>query len=118
MHSIFLPPWRGKMLSWSSCAAVWESLLANPKIRLVRGEARFVEARTVEVDGERYEADDVIIAVGSVPAMLPIEGCDLPEVLTSREILSLDVLPKRLCVVGGGVIGLNLPRCSTLLAAK
>lgn len=84
-----------------------ESLLANSKIRLVRGEARFVEARTVEVNGERYEADDVIIAVGSVPAMLPIEGCDLPEVLTSREILSLDVLPKRLCIVGGGVIGLE-----------
>ena len=54
-----------------------------------------------------YTADYIIIATGSVSASLPIPGADLPGVLTSREILDLQEVPQRLCVIGGGVIGLE-----------
>lgn len=84
-----------------------ETLLTNPKIHLVKGKARFVGPLTVTVADETYTADDVIIATGSVSASLPIPGTDLPGVITSREILSMETVPNRLCIVGGGVIGLE-----------
>ena len=54
-----------------------------------------------------YTADYIIIATGSVSASLPIPGTNLPGVLTSKEILDLEEVPSRLCVIGGGVIGLE-----------
>ncbi|MDD6869233.1 MAG: dihydrolipoyl dehydrogenase [bacterium] len=84
-----------------------EALMRHPKISLVTGDARFVDALTVEVAGERYAACDVIIATGSMAATLPIEGADLPGVVTSKELLDLHELPQRLTVIGAGVIGLE-----------
>lgn len=84
-----------------------EALMRHPKISLVTGDARFVDALTVEVAGERYAARDVIIATGSTAATLPIEGADLPGVVTSKELLDLHELPQRLIVIGAGVIGLE-----------
>ena len=84
-----------------------EALMRHPKISLVTGDARFVDALTVEVAGERYAARDVIIATGSTAATLPIEGVDLPGVVTSKELLDLHELPQRLTVIGAGVIGLE-----------
>lgn len=84
-----------------------EALMRHPKISLVTGDARFVDALTVEVAGERYAARDVIIATGSTVATLPIEGADLPGVVTSKELLDLHELPQRLTVIGAGVIGLE-----------
>lgn len=84
-----------------------ESLISNPNIHLLRGEARFVDALTVEAAGERVTAKDVIIATGSSSAMLPIDGNTLEGVLTSRELLDIDSVPQRLCIVGAGVIGLE-----------
>ena len=84
-----------------------EALMRHPKISLVTGDARFVDALTVEVAGERYAARDVIIATGSTAATLPIEGADLPGVVTSKELLDLHELPQRLTVIGAGVIGLE-----------
>ena len=81
--------------------------MRHPKISLVTGDARFVDALTVEVAGERYAARDVIIATGSTAATLPIEGADLPGVVTSKELLDLHELPQRLTVIGAGVIGLE-----------
>ena len=84
-----------------------EGLLGHKLITLVRGKASFKDAHTVVVDGQEYEADYIIIATGSVSASLPIPGADLPGILTSREILDLEEVPQRLCVIGGGVIGLE-----------
>lgn len=97
-----------------------EGLLGNKLITLVRGKAAFKDAHTVLVDPLRhceeqsdvaisteYTADYIIIATGSVSASLPIPGADLPGILTSREILDLEDVPQRLCVIGGGVIGLE-----------
>ena len=84
-----------------------EGLLGHKNITLVRGKASFKDQHTLVVDGEEYSADYIIIATGSVSASLPIAGADLPGVITSKEILDIDEVPQRLCVIGGGVIGLE-----------
>ena len=101
-----------------------EGLLGHKLITLVRGKASFKDQHTVsvissdpsvissEAEGRvekslEYSADYIIIATGSVSASLPIPGADLPGILTSREILDLEEVPSRLCVIGGGVIGLE-----------
>jgi dihydrolipoamide dehydrogenase len=84
-----------------------EGLLGHKLITLVRGKASFKDSHTVTVDDQDYVGDYIIIATGSVSASLPIPGADLPGILTSREILDLEEVPQRLCVIGGGVIGLE-----------
>lgn len=95
-----------------------EGLLSHKNITLVRGKASFKDAHTVAVvpaelsdagaaAEQEYSADCIIIATGSVSASLPIPEADLPGILTSREILDIEEVPKRLCVIGGGVIGLE-----------
>lgn len=94
-----------------------EGLLGHKLITLVRGKASFKDAHTVAVvpceDAEgqnaetEYTADYIIIATGSVSSSLPIPGTDLPGILTSKEILDIEAVPQRLCVIGGGVIGLE-----------
>ncbi len=84
-----------------------EGLLGHKLITLVYGKASFKDEHTVVVDGQEYTAEYVIIATGSVSASLPIPGADLPGILTSREILDIEEVPQSLCVIGGGVIGLE-----------
>lgn len=84
-----------------------ESLLSHKLITLVRGKASFKDPHTVTVGDEEYSADYIIIATGSVSASLPVPGADLEGILTSKEILDVEELPKKLCVIGGGVIGLE-----------
>ena len=84
-----------------------EGLLGHKNISLVRGKATFKDDHTVVVDNDEYTADYIIIATGSVSASLPIPGADLPGILTSKEILDIQEVPQRLCVIGGGVIGLE-----------
>ena len=84
-----------------------EGLLGHQLITLVRGKASFKDPYTIVVDGQEYSADHIMIATGSVSASLPIPGADLPGILTSKEILDIEEVPQRLCVIGGGVIGLE-----------
>ena len=84
-----------------------EGLLGHKLITMVRGKAAFKDSHTVLVDSQEYTADYIIIATGSVTASLPVPGADLPGILTSREILDIQEIPGSLCVIGGGVIGLE-----------
>lgn len=84
-----------------------ESLLGHKNITLVHGKASFKDSHTVIVGDEEYQGDYMIIATGSVSASLPVPGADLPGMMTSKEILDIEDIPKRLCVIGGGVIGLE-----------
>ncbi|QEE43181.1 dihydrolipoyl dehydrogenase (plasmid) [Rhizobium sp. WL3] len=86
-------------------------LLQKARVKIVHGRARFRDGKTVEVDTETgrqvIRAETVVIATGSDPvelAALPFGG----RVISSTEALSLTELPKRLVVVGGGYIGLEL----------
>ena len=80
-----------------------DMLLKN--VQVVRGRAEFNDSRTVLCNGQEYTADKIIIATGSVSASLPIPGAE--SCLTSKEILDLKEVPESLCVIGGGVIGLE-----------
>lgn len=84
-----------------------EQLLAAPGITFVRGEAAFKDARTIIVNGEEYEADDIIIATGSSSKMPPVEGIDNPRVITSTEALDFQSLPAEIVIIGAGVIGME-----------
>ena len=82
-----------------------EMLMGAPGITAIKGEASLKDANTVVVNGEEYSAKNIIIATGSAPRGLPIEGADLA--MTSDDILAMETLPKSLCIVGGGVIGME-----------
>ena len=83
---------------------------AGENLRFVRGHARFVAPRTIEVAGERHHADKVVINVGARPAtLLPaIAGLEKVAYLTSSDILNLRVLPRHLVILGGGYIGCEM----------
>ncbi len=93
------------------------ALLSHPRIRLVHGKASFADSTTVRVcrdsgsssgNGEELiSADCIIIATGSRPVFPDIPGKDLPGVVTSRELLGAESVPRRLCIIGAGVIGLE-----------
>lgn len=82
-----------------------EMLMKQPGITYVNGEASFKDAHTVCVGDEEYTASNIVIATGSAPRGLPIEGAELA--MTSDDVLAMDTLPKSLCIVGGGVIGME-----------
>ena len=80
-----------------------EGILSHPNITVVREKGVFVDAHTV---GD-YTADNIIIATGSETKWLPIKGLDDPRVVDSTGLLQLDTLPKRLTIIGAGVIGME-----------
>lgn len=89
-----------------------EFLLESKNITLLYGKAVFKDAHTVAVtspEGKEtaLQADKIIIATGSYSASLPIPGAELEGVISSKEILELEEAPRRLCVIGAGVIGLE-----------
>lgn len=84
-----------------------ETLMAQPGITLVRAGGVLTSANTVTAGGTVYTADNIIIATGSRPKLPPIEGIGLPGVLDSTGLLAIDTLPRRLCIIGAGVIGLE-----------
>ena len=85
-----------------------ETLMAQPGIELVRGEARLKDARTVTCNGTDYTADNIIIATGSHPVMPRVEGIDNARVVSSTGLLALTELPHRLVIIGAGVIGMEM----------
>lgn len=95
-----------------------EQLLAAPGITFVRGEATFKDARTIIVNGEEYEADDIIIATGSSSKMPPVEGIDNPRVITSTEALDFQSLPSEIVIIGAGVIGMEFASILSRFGAK
>jgi len=84
---------------------VYERLLGNAGVEILRARARLVDARTVEVDGRRWRAKYILVATGSWPQIPEIPGAELA--ITSNEVFSLSQLPRRALVVGGGYIALE-----------
>ncbi len=82
------------------------------KVNVVNGEARLAAGPKVIVGEEEYTAPTILIATGSKPATLPIEGAELA--MSSDDFLKLTSLPGRVCIIGGGVIGMEF---ASILAA-
>lgn len=81
---------------------IYGNLLNNAGADLINGHARIVDANTVEVDGNKYTAKNILIAVGGWPFIPDIPGRELA--ISSNELFYLDTLPKHAVVVGGGYI--------------
>jgi len=105
---------KGKVVK-TLVAGVGGKMKAN-HVTVINGEAkiagRTAEGFNVTVGEETYTAARLLIASGSVPVVPPIpgakEGLEAGYVMTNREILDMTTLPENLCIVGGGVIGLEM----------
>ncbi|MCC6076591.1 glutathione-disulfide reductase [Pseudomonas sp. GCM10022188] len=84
---------------------IYRNLLVNSGVTLLEGHACLVGAHEVEVNGQRYSAERILIAVGGWPQVPDIPGRELA--ITSNEAFYLEQLPRRILVVGGGYIAVE-----------
>jgi len=100
--------WRDFMVSDYSDAGQ-ERWLADHGIDLLRGTGRLAGPGVVDVDGVRHTADHVVLANGADPVVPPVSGLrDLEGVWTSREATSMTAVPRRLLILGGGPVGVEM----------
>jgi glutathione reductase (NADPH) len=85
---------------------IYQSLLENSGAQIINGRAEIKGPHEVEVDGQSYTAERIVIATGSWPRMPDFEGAELAK--TSNEFFFLDELPSSVTVLGGGYIAIEL----------
>ncbi len=98
-----------------------ESLLEAHKVEVIYGRAELVSPTRIKVAGKSprdVEVGKIIIATGSTPAKPPVPGIDLPGVVDSKDIVSLEEPPRDLLIVGGGVIGMEFAGIFNALGSK
>lgn len=86
--------------------ASYHNVLGKNKVDVIHGFAKFVDARTVEVNGERITADHILIATGGYPNRPEIPGAE--HGIDSDGFFALDALPQRVAVVGAGYIAVEI----------
>jgi len=91
---------------------IYDDMLVNAGVEIVRGRGRLVSANEVDVDGRRLAAPRILVATGGAPAAGTIPG--LAAAMTSNEVLDLREVPESLLVIGGGYIALEF---ASILAA-
>ncbi len=96
--------------------AGYERGLTKNQVQIVRGYARFADARTVEADGQRYSADHVVIAVGGRPVLPAIPGAELG--ITSDDFFALEYMPRRIAIAGAGYVSVELGGLLRALGAE
>jgi dihydrolipoamide dehydrogenase len=85
-----------------------EYLLRKNNVQLVRGEAKIIDRNVVEVSGERFKYDKLIIATGSQPLKLSIPSIENVNAVSGDEFVVMNEIPNRLLIIGGGAIGTEL----------
>jgi pyruvate/2-oxoglutarate dehydrogenase complex dihydrolipoamide dehydrogenase (E3) component len=80
---------------------------ARPTLKLVRGSAKFIAPREVQVGAEVFESEKIFINSGTRPAIPRIPGLETVPFLTNATIMELQAVPEHLIVLGGGYIGLE-----------
>jgi len=110
--------WRDFMVSdWSDAGQ--ETWLADQGIDLLRGTGRLAGRGAVVVDGVRHTADHVVLANGADPVIPPVPGLrDLDGVWTSREATSMKAVPRRLLIMGGGPVGVEMAQAVRRLGGE
>ena len=83
----------------------------------IQGDARLLDPWTVEVDGRRLTARNIVIATGARPTVPKLPGLDTVDYLTSDTVWNIRVQPRRLVVLGGGPIGCELGQCFSRLGS-
>jgi pyruvate/2-oxoglutarate dehydrogenase complex dihydrolipoamide dehydrogenase (E3) component len=100
--------WRDEMVSNYSDAGQ-QRWLAGLGIDLLRGHARLAGTGVVEVDGISHTAQHVVLATGSDPVIPPVPGLrGLDGIWTNREVTGMKAIPRRLLVLGGGPVGVEM----------
>ena len=84
----------------------YHTYLSDSNIDEIVGSAQFVDARTIEVAGQQYSADHIVIAAGGAPMIPDSEGAELG--ISSDGFFELEQLPRRTAVVGSGYIAVEL----------
>ncbi|MDF2186767.1 glutathione-disulfide reductase [Grimontia hollisae] len=84
----------------------YENVLGKNQIEVIEGFGKFVDAKTVEVNGEHYTADHILIAVGGAPTIPNIPGAEYG--IDSNGFFALNEQPKRVAVVGAGYIAVEI----------
>lgn len=82
-------------------------MIQNTGVKLIKGWGKFIDKNTVEVDGkDRYTADHILIATGGKPSLPDFPGVE--HTITSDGFFELETLPKKVVVLGGGYIAVEL----------
>jgi len=84
---------------------IYERMLGNTGVEIIKGRATVVDGHTVAVDGQQYTAERILVAVGGWPAIPDIPGKE--HIISSNEAFYLDEFPQRVIVVGGGYIAVE-----------
>lgn len=84
----------------------WDGHVQDSGIYRIDGKARFIDDHTIVVNGQRYHADHLVVATGGHPIVPPVPGAELG--ITSDGFFQLQSQPKRVAVIGGGYIGVEL----------
>ena len=110
--------WRDYMVSdWDDAGQV--TWLAEHGIDLLRGNGRIAGPGRVEVDGTVHETREIVVSTGSEPVIPPIPGLDRADgIWTNREATGLHEVPRRLVVLGGGPVGVEMAQAMTRLGAE
>ena len=85
---------------------------------VVLGEASFVSSDSIEVNGVVYTGKKIVIATGSSPRKLDLPGIENVDVQTNETIFSLKKLPKKLVIIGGGPIGMEIGQAFNYLGSE
>src|SRR5881398_1154477 len=93
-----------------------EGLLKAGGVTSFKGGARLAGKGVVEVAGDRLQAKDIVIATGSAVSRIPLPGAELT--IDSDQILELKEVPRRLAVIGGGVVGMEFAAMFAALGSK
>ncbi|RYU14783.1 dihydrolipoyl dehydrogenase family protein [Nocardioides iriomotensis] len=110
--------WRDFMVSDYSDVGQ-EKWLADSGITLLRGSGRLAGPGAVEVDGVRHTADDVVLANGADAVIPPIPGLrELEGVWTNREVTAMKAVPRRLLILGGGPVGVEMAQAVQRLGGE
>ncbi len=110
--------WRDFMVSDYSDAGQ-ERWLADKGIELLRGTGRLAGTGAVEVDDVRHTATHVVVATGSDPVIPPVPGlAELEGIWTNREVTGMKAVPRRLLILGGGPVGVEMAQAVRRLGGE
>jgi pyruvate/2-oxoglutarate dehydrogenase complex dihydrolipoamide dehydrogenase (E3) component len=110
--------WRDFMVSDYSDAGQ-ERWLGDNGIDLLRGTGRLAGQGAVEVDGARHTADHIVVAAGADPFIPPVPGLrELEGVWTNREATGMKSVPRRMLVLGGGPVGVEMAQAVRRLGGE
>lgn len=92
-------------------------LAKRRKVQTIRGTAQFTGDKSLDIDGEAWTFDQAVIAVGSAPVRLPGWPED-DRIWDSTDVLEMREVPKKLAIVGGGIIGLEMATVYAAFGSK